>query len=297
MVLLEFHRRWMCRIKFYALASKHHREQSANKVTDTYYIGQEPVAIAIIVTAKDHGISAKAALLAKHLELPVVEANTTGLDFVLEFSQQRLQLRNLRTPREKPVYIDLLKTIHSFNTANLTRKQPLVWAMGKGVKTIVDATAGFGHDATLLACLGYRVTAIERAGIIHALLKDALVRASGDYQVYRKIKYRLFIEQADARDYLKALTELPDVVYLDPMYPPKRKKSALTRKSLRLLREIVGEDRDAADLLETARAYAAKRVVVKRPHYAQPLLTNPDMSISGNLVRYDIYLTRKLNKI
>ena len=251
------------------------------------------MAIAITVTTEDHGISAKAASLARHLELPLVEANATGFDFVLEFNQQRLQLRNLRSPRERPVYIDLLKTIHSFNVADLTRKQPLGRAMGKGVKTIVDATAGFGHDATLLACLGYRVTAIERAGIIYALLEDALVRVPDDDQAYRKIKDRLAIEQADARDYLKVLTELPDVVYLDPMYPPKRKKSALTRKSLRLLREIVGEDRDAIDLLETARAYTAKRVVVKRPHYAQPLLANPDLSITGNLVRYDVYLAQK----
>jgi len=89
------------------------------------------------------------------------------------------------------------------------------------------------------------------------------------------------------------LPQRPDAVYLDPMFPPKRKKSAAVNKEMRLLRELVGDDLDAPDLLEVARGVARERVVVKRPDHAPPLAPYPSMSFLGKLVRYDVYLTRR----
>ncbi|HSD97968.1 MAG TPA: class I SAM-dependent methyltransferase, partial [Sulfuricaulis sp.] len=84
-----------------------------------------------------------------------------------------------------------------------------------------------------------------------------------------------------------------EVIYLDPMFPPKRKKSAAVKKEMRLLRDLVGDDPDAKELLEISRHVALDRVVVKRPDHAPPLAPDPSMSLAGKLVRYDVYLTRR----
>ena len=85
--------------------------------------------------------------------------------------------------------------------------------------------------------------------------------------------------------------EAPDVVYLDPMFP-LRKRSALAKKEMRVLRRLVGDDEDAGELLEVARRAARRRVVVKRTPEAPPLAAAPTMSYRGKLVRYDVYLAR-----
>ena len=95
----------------------------------------------------------------------------------------------------------------------------------------------------------------------------------------------------DAISELNALQAKPDVVYLDPMYPPRRKKSALAKKEMQVLRTLVGDDPDAKQLFEVARKIATERVVVKRPVYAEPIVAKPSMSYESKLVRFDVYLT------
>ena len=246
--------------------------------------------IAIVVTATDDRLQVRAAALAESLELPVVQT-TAGYDYTLELSDQGLQLRDQQRPRSRPLVLDLVKVVSGLRPHDCSRKQPLARAMGKGVHTIVDATAGLGHDAVLLAAMGFEVVAIERAAAIYALLEDALLRARDTAIYQRRLDDRLRYVLADASDYFGSLAAPPDVVYLDPMYPPKRKQSALTRKALRILREIVGEDSDAGHLLIEARKHARRRVVVKRPHYAPTLAEGPDMTIKSKLVRYDVYLS------
>ncbi len=61
----------------------------------------------------------------------------------------------------------------------------------------------------------------------------------------------------------------PDVVYLDPMYrTQKTKEIRVSEKEMRVFQSLVGADLDADGLLEPALALATKRVVVKRPDYA-----------------------------
>ena len=163
---------------------------------------------------------------------------------------------------------------------------------GTGLK-ILDATAGFGVDAFILACLGHDVTMLERSTVVAALLQDGLDRAllSDDYKFLR-----LKLINVDAIFYIRQLAEQekPDVIYLDPMYPV-RSKSALNKKSLRILRDIVGEDDDASFLLEAALDCAKKRVVVKRPRLAprlgsgEVISLQPTFILSGKSCRYDVY--------
>ena len=153
---------------------------------------------------------------------------------------------------------------------------------------VLDVTAGLGVDAFVLATLGCHVTLLERNPIIAAALKDGLARAKKD-DWFRTLRLR-FVE-CDAAAYLKNLKKLPDVIYMDPMYP-ERKKTALAKKEMRLLRYVVGDDTDAPELLTIALTKAKKRVVVKRPRLAATIdHRKPDLVFTGKSSRFDVYFT------
>ena len=58
--------------------------------------------------------------------------------------------------------------------------------IAQGVRPqVLDATAGLGKDAFVLASLGCQMTLIERQPLIAALLEDGLARARGDDEVGR----------------------------------------------------------------------------------------------------------------
>ena len=153
---------------------------------------------------------------------------------------------------------------------------------------VVDATAGLGRDAFLLASLGTNVTLIERSDQMHDLLAEALLQASNNSDV-ADIIGRMTLLQGDARELLPRLT--PDVVLIDPMHPP-RKNSALVKQEMRLLRDIVGTDEDAPDLMRVALASARNRVVLKWPQKAEPIagIPAPSHRISGKTTRYDVFM-------
>lgn len=174
------------------------------------------------------------------------------------------------------------------------RREALARALGlkaKSKPSIVDATAGLAQDSFILACLGFKVTLLERSPIIYALLMDGMKRAEQDATVAPIIQ-RMHLLHVDAINWLKK-TIPPDIVYLDPMFP-LRKKTALPKKEMRLFHTIVGNDLDADLLLTTALTCAAQRVVVKRPRLAQTLADiAPTFSLKGSSSRFDIYILRK----
>jgi len=155
---------------------------------------------------------------------------------------------------------------------------------------IVDATAGLGRDAFLLASLGAEVTLIERSLEMHALLAEGLARAQEAGPDYAEIVARMTLLEGDGRDLLPGLK--PEVVLVDPMHPP-RGNTALVKKEMRLLREIVGDDPDAFELMQVALASASKRVVLKWPLRADPMrgLPPPSHQIIGKSTRYDVFMT------
>ncbi|WP_136247478.1 class I SAM-dependent methyltransferase [Halomonas borealis] len=173
--------------------------------------------------------------------------------------------------------------------------------LGKGVTpSIVDATAGLGRDAFVLATLGAEVLMIERVAAIAALLDDGLARARADAET-AEIAARLRLAPGDAgRDLATLVAEggvAPQVVHLDPMFP-HREKSALVKKEMRVFRELAGDDADAPRLLEAALEVATHRVVVKRPRKAPPIDGPPPRhALEGKTSRYDLYVHRSLNDL
>ncbi|HDZ45941.1 hypothetical protein LCGC14_0168050 [marine sediment metagenome] len=168
----------------------------------------------------------------------------------------------------------------------------------KGVTpSIVDATAGLGRDAFVLAGLGAQVLLIERVAAIAALLEDGLARALGHADT-AEIAARMTLRHGDAADALATLVASagfsPQVIHLDPMFP-HREKSALVKKEMRLFRELAGDDNDAPRLLEAALDVATHRVVVKRPRKAPPIAgPAPQHTLEGKTSRYDLYVHRSL---
>ncbi|MFT6073959.1 MAG: 16S rRNA (guanine1516-N2)-methyltransferase [Yoonia sp.] len=172
------------------------------------------------------------------------------------------------------------------------RGQDLAKAMGlKAGKTpmIVDATAGLGRDSFLLASLGAQVILIERSERMHELLVQGMNRAARQGGQFREIIGRMTLLKGDAKDLIPEL--FSEAILIDPMHP-ERKNSALVRQDLRLVREIVGSDDDAADLVRLAIKHARKRVVLKWPAKADPIEGVPTCThqIRGKTTRYDVFM-------
>jgi 16S rRNA (guanine1516-N2)-methyltransferase len=160
---------------------------------------------------------------------------------------------------------------------------------GDHTLTIVDATAGLGGDAFLLASLGSKVTLIERSVDMHKILQDGLKRAQNAGGGVAEVIDRMTLLLGDAKDLLPSLC--PDMVLVDPMHPA-RKKSALVKSNMRQIREIVGEDLDTIDLMKVALQTAQKRVVLKWPKRANTIDGIPAYShqIIGKTTRYDVFM-------
>lgn len=154
---------------------------------------------------------------------------------------------------------------------------------------IVDATAGLGRDSFLLASLGANVTLIERNIEMHQQLKNGLKIAREENDQYREIIDRMTLLFGDAKDIIPTLT--PDVILVDPMHP-ERKKSALVKKEMRIIREIVGTDLDARELMDISLKHARKRIVLKWPMRADFMegIKKPSHQITGKSTLYDVFI-------
>lgn len=232
-------------------------------------------------------------ILAARLGLPLVESTDDRFDFLLTYTAQRLELRKTGRAAPGPVYVDFVHGSFRYRRTHGGRRQSLLKAVGLRGSTkpsVIDVTAGLGRDAFVLATFGCRVAMLERSPIVHALLADGLARASDDPSL-EGVCERLSLYHEDAVSYLTAATahDKPEVVYLDPMYS-HRQHSALNKKEMRLLREVVGDDEDAPQMLSLALSRATRRVVVKRPRLAPALEgRSPDVEIKGATTRYDVY--------
>ena len=232
--------------------------------------------------------------IAAAYQLTVVNSPPPDLPLLLHLTQARLELRD-RSAKVGPVYADFIGGALSYRRRyGGGRKQALAKAIGLkhgATPTVIDATAGLGRDAFILATLGCHVQMLERSPVIAALLNDGLQRARADSKIGTLMTEQLHLIHGEAQVWLPQLP-CPDVIYLDPMYP-HRKKSALVKKEMRLFRLMVGDDLDASALLKVALTCAKQRVVVKRPKISPTLNEmSPTFNIESKNTRYDVYLMR-----
>lgn len=222
-------------------------------------------------------------------ELKIYNFNDVAL--ALGSDEKGLYLQLISNDPLGPVRVDFVNGPLGYRLAQL--KKELI-AKAVGIKgdyrpTIIDATAGFGRDAFLLASLGCDVIAVEKNPIVAALLKDGLKRAA-----HLAAAKRIHVIESDSLNFIQQLKEKPDIIYCDPMFP-LRKKSAKVQKEMRVLEAMLGQD-DATELVALALKQAKKRVVVKRPKNAKAIIQKkPDIIYEGKTIRFDVYFAAETN--
>ncbi len=242
--------------------------------------------------------SAAAQARAKAINCPVFHEHNDCFEFQLHYLNERIELycRSL----DSSIHVDFCsgKLAHRRRFGG-GRGQAIAKAIGlKQGRTprVIDATAGLASDAFILATLGCSITMIEQSALLCTLIDDAIERARQDESLTNVLQKGFRLINANTIDYLQQLCveDYPDVIYLDPMYPEK-KKSARVKKSMQMLQRMHGTDQHASQLLDCCLEHAGKRVVVKRPLHAETVNNRkPSTSIKSKNTRYDIYALKKL---
>ncbi len=253
-----------------------------------------PPRITVVARGPEH--LGPASVLARRLGLPVSpEMEAAGGDLILLVDDHGLGLA-MPGERMRPVRVDFTGG-RMRHRARATGQEAVVRAVGAARTRqlrILDATAGLGRDAFVLASHGCTVHLAERDPILAAMLADGIARlraspAGGD------VARRLHLHPGDALDLLASPRSGGpdyDCIYLDPLFP-ERTKTALVKKEMRVVRLLTGGQEDAAGkrLLVAALRSGAPRIVVKRPRLAPPLAgQRPASQITGRASRFDIYL-------
>lgn len=267
------------------------------------------MALSDLWIAYSAGSEAEAALLAEQIGLPLKLAvdleNVDFPEFVLLVDKQGVSLQQTGRKAPGPIRAEFTEGSVDHRRKFGGGKGQMI-AKAVGVKAgvyprVLDATAGLGKDAFVLATLGCHVQMLERSPYVHALLQNGLQRARefsrAEDPDLAQIIARMELLAMDSHDYLIQMQDentRPDVIYLDPMFPD-RQKTADVKKEMAAFHHLVGKDEDADSLLEKALAKANYRVVVKRPRKA-PFVADktPSYQLEGKSSRYDIYTVKKL---
>lgn len=236
------------------------------------------------------------------MNIPLSVHKPDASDYCVEFSAEGVQLHALAQANYKPLKLDftLGGAAHrrKFGGGAGQMIAKAVGIIGKLTPHVLDATAGLGGDAFVLACLGCKVTLMERSPIAFVLLADALTRARHYGEEYDAellaIIQRMELLPGNSIEHLRQSTLFYPVIYLDPMFP-ERQKTAAVKKEMQLFHALIGKDDDSAELFSCALEKAWCRVVVKRPRLAPTLSeARVGLVLEGKSCRFDIYTQRKI---
>jgi 16S rRNA (guanine1516-N2)-methyltransferase len=260
--------------------------------------------VRIAVTQTGENSIAKAGNLAAKLGLPLIDlaklrAQASAIEFDYVFAYEtveqglRLGLQSTAAKSGGALSVDFSDAKLNYRANSSIKNQNIAKAVGVKAKlrpSVLDATAGLGKDAFLLAGLGCEIVMLERSNWVHTLLQDGLYRMGYYSADTVTILKRMTLHCADFLEFDGRQQQF-DVVYLDPMFP-ERRKSAKVKKDMAMLQQLLGHQADAEDLLAHARSIARKRVVVKRAKLSPSLgASKPDIEFKGSSSRYDVYLT------
>lgn len=206
--------------------------------------------------------------------------------FQLYSEENILKLKDLQRPKFKPIYVDFLEMERALKRqAGIGKNQLIAKAIGfkKPGLTVLDVTLGLAKDAFMFYFLGCKVIGVEKSEPIFSLVENALERSNLDH---KRISFFL----NDSKNFLLNLKpdSLPDVIYLDPMYPEKI-SGAAPKGEMQLMRDLIGTTTDDKEILTLSLARARLRVVIKRPPKAEVLAGPLIHSYKGKAVRYDAY--------
>jgi 16S rRNA (guanine1516-N2)-methyltransferase len=191
---------------------------------------------------------------------------------------------------QKPLkfQLDFVKLVNQLRSFPAPKQGAFNQALGKKSVAIIDATGGWGGDAMLMSLQGYKVTVIERLPLLAAIIEEAFLRlARSEYAANNPIIVPT-VMWGNAAELLADVGVRADCIYLDPMFPLKKKKKAASNKQMQLLQWLAGTDSDASEVAVIAKQNFP-RLAIKRPDYAEPLIASPTTQFSSKLVHYDVY--------
>jgi len=221
------------------------------------------------------------------------QAHRVPADFHFIYVDGVLSLGIGNKPGAETIAVNFSNPALNYRVRNKIKSQSIAKAVGvkPGLRpTILDATAGLGKDAFLLASMGCQVSLFEKSPLVYALLQDGIKRALSNsdarlQQTVQSMNLTLGDFMHCAKDAMAS-----EVVYLDPMFPPRR-KSARVKKDMFVLQQLLGENTNPNLLLSHALEIARRRVVVKRSKTAAYLSAMPPtFELKGKSSRYDVYL-------
>lgn len=325
-----------------------HYDMHASELTSQHdATAAPPVCVVLAEPADDSSLTQQANALARTLHWPCLAGgasedgmtDATSAELQLVVTSRRYELRwaepseqtkiQSRKKSRKPAKADSghaifadWSSLNIASSAGTSLKQPIAKALGLKPHQdpplrVIDATAGWGEDAWVMASLGCHVLMVERSPVVAVMLQDALNRERSRSP---QTVARLRVVHADATDLLNQLGQgeslfnqhhealsgsvwetqpgvdqgshaAADVIHLDPMFPGQ--KTSAERKPMRLLRRLVGNDGDALALWQAAMTTGVKRVVVKRPPHGASLGASPEAVIKGKASRYDVHVVHR----
>lgn len=248
----------------------------------------------LCIVCSDASLISRAQSLAEQTGLPLLDDRSDEYDLQLCFDSARIELFD--TTLNTAIYVDFIEgSLAHRQRFGGGRGQAIARAVGlkKGnTPTVLDITAGLARDAFILACLGCRITLVEQSPVLYTLIEDGIRRGLVNAAAASILRNFMNLVHADSVSYMRNMDRQsrPEVIFIDPMYP-ERKKSALVKKDMQILQRLIGKDENASQLLKSALECATGRVVVKRPVHAAPVNDiKPGTSISSKKTRYDVYL-------
>jgi 16S rRNA (guanine1516-N2)-methyltransferase len=267
----------------------------------------------------DHPDKNRMRQLASELALPLLEESdkpTQSFAFILRASAHGLALVDNHAGAGQagqvgmtaPTRVDFLDASLQYRLRTSGKRQGLGKAVGLDklpahkTLSVLDATAGLGKDALVLAHFGCAVTLLERSPLIHALLNEGLLTATQQADAaMQSCLARMRLYQAEARQWFAQIAAgdkpRPDVIYLDPMFPPKN-HSAKSKKDIALLHTLLGAEVDLPSLLLAALPCAQYRVVLKRPeNKLADDLPKPHLVVEGKASAFAVYVNSSFSNM
>lgn len=232
----------------------------------------------------------RAVQLAQQWGFPYVET-PEAYDVVLMVGAEQAFLRRTTKPT-LDWSIDFTLEEYRQKRAKRTRhKDALSRAIGlhkHPASRVLDMSAGLGKDAYWLAYCGAHVTLLERHPVLAYLLQQAIERLQAD-PTESDVGHRMQCVHTDAEVFLQHLTAGQfDVAYYDPMFLPRR-KSALVKKDMQIMHDLLGEDR--VSTLWPWVQQKIPRFVVKRAKADPPYDESTHWTLETGTTRYEVYQT------
>lgn len=140
---------------------------------------------------------------------------------------------------------------------------------------ILDMSCGWGKDSLTMACLGANITSIEVNPLVAILVQYAKAK------LY--YNWKLIIE--DSVNYIKNNKDF-DIVYLDPMFPPKKN---LSNKNLQILSLLCKPTSSIEYMLEHVLKTTKSKTVIKLP-LKYSIRHKPNYKIYGKTIKWYIFI-------